>query len=299
MRSFLFVPADSSRKLEKALGCGADALIVDLEDSIAPEHKAQARASAAAFLKNARTLQTCPHLLVRVNGLATDLIDQDLDALVPVRPDAIVLPKAEGGAAVIHADAKLAAREAMAGLEEGQIGILAQGIETAAGLFLAHTFAAASTRMVGLTWGPEDLLAEIGAEANRDAAGTLTEPYRLARSYCLLAAAMAKVAAIETVYVDFRDGEGLRRDTEIARRDGFSGRLAIHPAQVAIINEVFTPTAEALDRARAIVSAFAATGAAGAVAIDGIMYDRPHLLRAQRLLANAGVTARDRKADDD
>jgi citrate lyase subunit beta/citryl-CoA lyase len=297
MRSFLFVPADSSRKLDKALGCGADAVIIDLEDSIAPERKAQARATAAAVLKDARNRESRPRILVRVNGLATGLIDEDLDALVPAGLDAILLPKAEGGTAVIHADAKLSVREAMAGFEEGQIGILAQGIETAAGLFLAHTFDDASRRLIGLTWGPEDLSAEIGAEANRDAAGTLTEPYRLARSWCLFAAARAKVAAIETVYVDFRDSEGLRLDTEIARRDGFSGRLAIHPAQVAIINEVFTPTAEALDRARAIVSAFADAGTAGAVAIDGVMYDRPHLLRAQRLLANAGVTATNTKRD--
>src|SRR4029079_9406023 len=231
-----------------------------------------ARASASAFLCNAVTRAERPRLLVRVNGIATGLTDADLDAIVPARPDAILLPKAEGGASVIHADAKLAAREAIAGLQDGHIKILAQAIETAAGVFLAGTFRGASTRLIGMTWGPEDLSAEVGAEANRDGQGRLTEPYRLARSLCLFGAAAAETAAIETVYVDFRNIEGLRRETEEARRDGFSGRLAIHPAQVPVINEVFTPTAEALTRARAIVAAFAATPGAGVVAIDGVMY---------------------------
>jgi citrate lyase subunit beta/citryl-CoA lyase len=287
MRSLLFVPADGGSKLDKAFASGADAIILDLEDSIAHERKDAARASAAAFLRNAVMQAERPRLLVRVNGIATGLTDADLDAIVPARPDAILLPKAEGGASVIHADAKLAAREAIAGLQDGHIKILAQAIETAAGVFLAGTFRGASTRLIGMTWGPEDLSAEVGAEANRDGQGRLTEPYRLARSLCLFGAAAAETAAIETVYVDFRNLEGLRRETEEARRDGFSGRLAIHPAQVPVINEVFTPTAEALTRARAIVAAFAATPGAGVVAIDGVMYDRPHLVRAQRLLGTS------------
>jgi citrate lyase subunit beta/citryl-CoA lyase len=287
MRSLLFVPADGGSKLDKAFTSGADAVIVDLEDSIAPDRKAQARASAAAFLQQASTQAKRPRLLVRVNGLATGLTDADLDAIVPARPDAILLPKAEGGASVIHAHAKLSAREAMAGLADGQIRIVAQAIETAAGIFLAGTFHGASARLSGLTWGPEDLSAELGAEANRDAEGRLTEPYRLARSLCLFAAAAAQTTAIETVYVDFRNLDGLKRDTEAARRDGFSGRLAIHPAQVAVINAVFTPTAEALAKARAIVAAFAAAPGAGAIGIDGKMYDRPHLVRAERLLAQS------------
>jgi citrate lyase subunit beta / citryl-CoA lyase len=284
MRSLLFVPADGGSKLDKALASGADAVIVDLEDSIAPDRKAQARASAAAFLMTAVTLASRPRLLVRVNAIATGLIDEDLDAVVPARPDAILLPKAEGGASIIHADAKLAAREAIAGLDDGHIKIVAQAIETAAGLFAAGNVRGASPRLIGLTWGPEDLSAEIGAEANRDAQGLLTEPYRLARSVCLFAAAAAGVAAIETVYVDFRNLEGLRRDTEEARRDGFVGRLAIHPAQVPVINEVFTPTADAIARAQAVVDAFAKAPGAGVVAIEGKMYDRPHLARAQALL---------------
>jgi len=291
MRSLLFVPADGGSKLDKAFGSGADAVIVDLEDSIAPDRKAAARASAAAFIQNAVAQAGRPRLLVRVNGIATGLIDADLDAVVPARPDAILLPKADGGASVIHADAKLAAREAMAGIDDGHVKILAQAIETAAGAFLAGTFRGASARLIGMTWGPEDISAELGAEANRDSDGRLTEPYRLARALCLFGAAAAETAAIETVYVDFRNLDGLRRETEESRRDGFSGRLAIHPAQVPVINEVFTPTQEAIARARAIVDAFGAAPGAGVVAIDGKMYDRPHLVRAQRLLGRqAGGT---------
>ena len=287
MRSLLFVPADGGSKLDKAFASGADAVIVDLEDSIAGDRKAPARASAAAFIKQAAQQTKRPRLLVRVNGLATGLTDADLDAIMPARPDAILLPKAEGGASLIHADAKLTAREAIAGLDEGHVKIVAQAFETAAGLFAAGSLAGASARLIGLTWGPEDLSAEVGAEANRDAEGHLTGPYRLARSICLFAAAAAGVTAIETVYVDFRNLAGLKRETEEARRDGFAARLAIHPAQVAIINDVFTPTAEAVARAKAIVAAFTAAPGGGVVAIDGVMYDRPHLVRAQALIARA------------
>jgi citrate lyase subunit beta/citryl-CoA lyase len=289
MRSLLFVPADGGSKLDKAFQSGADAVIVDLEDSIAHDRKAAARESAAAFLKQAVGQAKRPRLLVRVNAIATGLIDADLDAIVPARPDAIMLPKAEGGASVSHADAKLTAREAIADIDDGHIKIVAQAVESAAGLFAAGTLAGASKRLIGLTWGPEDLSAEVGAEANRDADGRLTEPFRFARSVCLFAAAAAEVAAIETVYVDFRNLAGLKRETEDARRDGFSGRLAIHPAQVPVINEVFTPTPDAVARAKAVIAAFAAAPGAGVVAIEGKMYDRPHLARAQRLIAQASA----------
>jgi citrate lyase subunit beta/citryl-CoA lyase len=286
MRSLLFVPADGGPKLDKAVASGADAVIIDLEDSIAPERKDEARKLALDFLKSMNARKNRPHLLVRINGLDTGMTDADLDAIVAGQPDAVVFPKAEGGASVVHLDAKLTAREAIAGLAEGTIKILAQAVESAAGLFLAGSFRDCSARLIGLTWGPEDLSAELGAESNREADGTLTEPYRLARSMCLYGAAAAKLPAIETVYVDFRNGEGLRRDTEMARRDGFTGRLAIHPAQVAVINAVFTPTPEQIEKAKAVVAAFAAQPGAGAVGIDGKMYDRPHLLRAQALLAS-------------
>src|SRR5664280_2867202 len=284
MRSLLFVPADGGAKLDKAMASGANAVILDLEDSITPERKAHARAAALEFLKAANTKKQRPRLLVRINGLDTGMTDADLDAVVPGKPDAILFPKAEGGASVTHLDAKLTAREAIAGLPDGSIKILAQAVESAVGLFLAGTFRDSSKRLIGLTWGPEDLSAELGAEANRDAAGELTEPYRLARSMCLYAAAAAKLPAIETVYVDFRNSEGLRRDTQDSRRDGFAGRLAIHPAQVAVINEVFTPSPEQIAKAKAVIAAFAAQPGAGAVGIDGKMYDQPHLKRAQALL---------------
>jgi citrate lyase subunit beta/citryl-CoA lyase len=288
MRSLLFVPANGGSKLDKAFASGADAVIIDLEDSIAPEQKDVARKNAAAFLTGAVAQTTRPRLLVRVNSLATGLTDADLDAVVPARPDAIMLPKAEGGAALIQADTKLTAREAISGIADGHIKILAQAIESAAGIFQIGTFRAASPRLIGMTWGPEDLSAELGAESNRDSDGRLTQPYRLARSLCLFGAAAAAVPAIETIHTDFRNLDALRRDTEEARRDGFTGRLAIHPAQVPVINEVFTPTADALAQARAIVQAFAASPGAGAIAIDGKMYDRPHLVRAQQLLARVG-----------
>lgn len=287
MRSLLFVPADSPKKLEKALTSGADALIVDLEDSIALDGKKQARDSAAAFLHEALCAARRPIILVRVNGLRTGLIDDDLDAVVPARPDGIMLPKAEGGASVVHTDAKLAVREARRGLPDGHIKILALATETATALFLAGTFAGASARLFGLTWGAEDLSAELGAQANRDADGRFLDPYRLARSLCLVGAAAAQVPAIDTVYVDYRNATGFRGECEEACRDGFVGKLAIHPAQVPIINEVFTPSADALARAKAIIEAFAASPGAGVVGIDGVMYDRPHLARAQRLLSQA------------
>jgi citrate lyase subunit beta/citryl-CoA lyase len=287
MRSLLFVPADGGRKLDKAMSCGTDAIIVDLEDSISATGKADARRSAAAFLSEATKAAQRPRLLVRVNGIATGLTDADLDAVVPARPDAVVLPKAEGGASVVHADAKLAAREATSGLPDGLVKIVAIATETAAALFLSGTFGGASARLEGLTWGAEDLSAELGAESNRDADGRFLDPYRLARALCLAGAAAAQVQAIDTIAVDFRNLELLRRECEEARRDGFTAKMAIHPAQIPIINEVFTPTAGAIAKAKAIVAAFAAEPGKGAVGIDGVMYDRPHLVRAQQLLARA------------
>ena len=291
MRSLLFVPADSAKKLDKAMTSGADALIVDLEDSIALDGKARARDSAAAFLKDARATTPRPYLMVRVNGLPTGLTDADLDAVAPAKPDAIMLPKAEGGASVIHADAKLAVCEARYGLPDGAIKILPIATETAAALFVAGTFAGASARLLGLTWGAEDLSADLGAQANRDAQGRFLDPYRLARTLCLAGAAAAGVPAIDTVYVDFRNSDGFRRECEDACRDGFLGKMAIHPAQVPIINEVFTPSASTIEHARAVVDEFAKNPGAGVVGIGGVMYDRPHLTRAEQLLARVARPA--------
>jgi citrate lyase subunit beta/citryl-CoA lyase len=286
MRSLLFVPADGGKKLDKAMASGAHAVIIDLEDSVTTDRKPEARKLALAFLKEAGKAKQRPRLFVRVNGLETGMIDDDLDAVVPGAPDGILFPKAEGGPTVTHVDAKLTAREAIAGLAEGHVKILAQNVESAAGFFAAGSYRGSSKRLIGVTWGPEDLSAELGAEANRDATGRLTEPYRLARSVCLFSAAAAKTAAIETVFVDFRNEEGLHKDTEDAKRDGFVGRLAIHPAQVPIINAVFEPSPEQIAHAKKVVAAFAAQPGAGAVGIDGKMFDRPHLVRAQALLAS-------------
>ena len=289
MRSYLFVPADGGKKLGKAMASGADAIIVDLEDSIAAPNKDAARKSAADFLRDAVKTSPRPRLLVRVNGFATGLTDADLDAVVPARPDAVLLPKAEGGASVVHADAKLTAREAISGLPEGGIKIVAIATETAAALFLAGTYVGASPRLEGLTWGAEDLSAELGAEVNRDAVGRFYAPYQLARALCLAGAAAAHVQAIDTVSVEYHNISAVKRETEEARRDGFTGKMAIHPAQVPVINEVFTPTPEAIARARALIAAFEANPGKGTIGIEGVMYDRPHLARAQQLVARAAA----------
>jgi len=289
MRSLLFIPADSPNKLAKGIASGADALLLDLEDSIAADRKEAARRGACDFLKAHRGLTGRPKLIVRINGFDTGLTDADLDSIVAGGPDAVMFPKAEGGSTVVHPDAKLTAREAMHGIAAGSIKIVAIATETAKALFLAGTYADASPRLIGLTWGAEDLSAELGADANRDEDGRFLDPYRLARSLCIAGAAAARVQPIDTVYVDFRNEAGLRRECEEARRDGFTGKMAIHPAQVAVINQAFTPSAEAIAHAKAVVAAFAQTPGSGVVGIGGKMYDRPHLTRAQALLARAGI----------
>jgi citrate lyase subunit beta / citryl-CoA lyase len=291
MRSFLFIPGDSPKKLEKGLGSGADALLLDLEDSISPQNKAQARATTCAFLNEAIPVKARPRIYVRINGLHTGLTDADLDSIVAGKPEGVMFPKAEGGAAVIHCDAKLTAREALHGLADGALDIIAIATETAQAIFLAGTYAGASRRLKGLTWGAEDLSVELGAEANRDRDGHFLAPYQLARSLCLAGAAAAQVQAIDTVFVDFRNDAGLRRECEEARRDGFTGKMAIHPGQVAAINEVFTPTAEQVKRAEAVIAAFAQSPGAGTVGIGGVMYDRPHLERAKQLVRRSKASS--------
>jgi citrate lyase subunit beta/citryl-CoA lyase len=285
MRSLLFVPADSPRKLEKSLTVAADVVILDLEDAIAADQKEAARANAADFVKSIAPTPSRPRLFVRVNGLESGLTDADLDVVLPAKPDAVVLPKGEGGASIVHLDAKLTAREAMYGIDAGATKIFAFAIESAKALFLAGTYAGSSPRLIGLTWGSEDLTYEFGATTNRDAQGRFLEPYRFARTLCLAASAATRVAAIDTVFADFRNPEGLRQEAQDAVLQGFVGKMAIHPAQIPIINEVFAPSPERIAWARAVAGAFAAEPDKGAVAVNGVMYDRPHLLHAEQLLA--------------
>jgi citrate lyase subunit beta/citryl-CoA lyase len=285
MRSLLFVPGDSARKLDKALQSGADALILDLEDSVAASGKAAARQVTAEFMAATAREPARPRLIVRVNALATGMTDADLDGIMAGAPDAILLPKTVGGADVAHLGAKLAVREAEFGLADGGTKIIALATETAQGVFALGTLGGASHRLSGVTWGGEDLSAVVGAEANRGSDGLYTDPYRIVRALALFAAAAAEVDAIDSVYTNFRDLDGLAAECRDARRDGFVAKMAIHPAQVPVINEAFTPSADAIARARRIVEAFEANPDAGVVGIDGEMVDMPHLKRAQRLLA--------------
>lgn len=288
MRSQLFVPGDSEKKLARGLESGADCLFVDLEDSVAAAIKPAARRLACAFLLNARKAAGRPLLYVRVNALDTGLTDDDLDAIMPGQPDGILLPKSQGGIDVQHLAAKLAVREAENGLKDGSTKIMCVATETASAIFGLASYRGASRRLSALTWGAEDLSADLGAETNRLADGTHADPYRLARSMTLLAAVSAGVQPVDTVYPNFRDEAGFRAECEGARRDGFTGKMAIHPAQVPIINEIFTPPAAEIERARRVVKAFADNPEAGVIGLDGEMLDKPHLARAQKLLARIG-----------
>lgn len=287
MRSLLFVPGDSQKKLQKGLESGADALILDLEDSVALDAKPQARELTREFLNEAGKLARRPRLIVRVNALSTGLTEADLDAVMPGAPDAIMLPKAEGGPDLTHLAAQIAVREAEGDLADGATRIVAIATETGKGIFALGSYAGASHRLAGLTWGAEDLSADLGAETNRLEDGSYTDPYRMARSLILFAAASAQVDAIDTVFTAFRDEAGLRAECLAGRRDGFTGKMAIHPAQVAVINEVFSPSPEALARAEAIIALFDADPGLGVIGLDGEMLDRPHLMRARRLKARA------------
>ncbi len=273
LRSLLFVPGDRAERMVKALGLGADALILDLEDSVALAGKDAARAHVAAFLAEPRTMP----LFVRINPLDSGLADDDLAAVLSANPDGIVLPKAEGAASLAALDAKLG----------GAIAILPIATETPAAIFALGSYGGVTDRLVGLTWGAEDLPAAIGAATSREADGSYTAPYQLARSLTLFGAHAAGVAAIETVYPDFRDLDGLAAYAARGRRDGFTGMMAIHPSQVAVINAAFTPSAEERAKAQAIVDLFAANPGAGALQLDGRMVDAPHLKAAKAVLALA------------
>ncbi len=287
MRSLLFVPGDSPKKLDKCLTTGADTLLLDLEDAVAPSAKVGARASVRDFLKGAKKEKKRPALYVRINSLDTGLVDGDLDTVLEAAPDGILLPKSNGHQDLVLLDAKLTAREAVRGLPDGSTKIMVLVTETPVSVFTLGTYKGTSKRLTGLSWAALDLAVAVNAETYRLESGGYTPPYQVARALGLFAAHAADVLAIDTPYLNFRDDAGLRREAEEARRDGFHGKMAIHPAQVQVINEVFTPSAEAIKRAQAIVAAFAANPGAGTIGVDGKMLDRPHLIQAERLLARA------------
>ena len=285
MRTYLFVPGDAPRKLEKGLASGADALLLDLEDSVAPDAKPKAREIVREYLLAQASRKDRPRLFVRVNALDTGLTDADLDVVMAARPDGILFPKSRHGGDVTHLDAKITAREALHNIEEGTTRILVLVTESAEALFGLSNYRGSSERLDGMTWGAEDLSADLGAETNRNERGDYTDPYRLARAQCLIAAVAAGVAPIDSIYPNFRDADGLRREALEGRRDGFTGKMAIHPDQVPVINEIYTPSAESIAQAKRLIDAFAAAGNAGVISLDGQMYDQPHLKRALRLLA--------------
>ncbi|MFH6787273.1 MULTISPECIES: HpcH/HpaI aldolase/citrate lyase family protein [Methylobacterium] len=282
LRSLLFVPGDSEKKLGKGAGSGADALILDLEDAVAPSRKALARDLVAAYL--AARPGRAPKLYVRINPLDEGGLD-DLAGIVRPGLDGIMLPKIDGPGDVVRLGHGLDALERREGMEPGGVRILPVATETARAPFGLGAFADhALPRLYGLTWGAEDLSTAVGASTNRTADGTLALTYRMVRSLMLLAAKASGVEAVETLYADFRDEAGLRRDSEAAAREGFSGRIAIHPAQVAAINAAFSPSPEEVAHARRVVAAFAAEPEAGTVGLDGRMLDIPHLKQARRIL---------------
>lgn len=290
-RAWLFVPADDPRKLAKIAASGADAVILDLEDSVTPARKAEARALALEVLSGARGGRG-PELWVRINPLSGGLADRDLDAVMPGAPDGVVLPKCASAADIAALGQRLDALEAADG--RGRTRILPIATETPAALFALGSYAQTpSARLAGLTWGAEDLSAAVGAETNRAPDGGYTDLCRLARALCLAGAAAAGVPAIETVYPAVGDLAGLEAYAAQGRREGFAGMLAIHPAQVAAITRAFTPSAEAVEQARRIVALFEAHPGAGVLAMDGRMLDAPHLAQARRILA-ADAAAQDK-----
>ena len=283
-RSWLFAPGDSERKMEKATAGTADIVLLDLEDAVAEGEKPKARSMVAAFLTaNAQQRQ---RLWVRINPIQGPHGLADLVAIVGSRPGGIMLPKSRGRADAELLDHYLTALEAAAGAEGATTQVIVLVTETADAMFTTGSYAGAA-RVVALTWGAEDLADALGASANRDEDGSYGFTYQLARSLCLVGATAAGVSAIETIHGDFRDEAGLRKRATEVRRAGFRGMLAIHPAQVDVINEAFTPSAEELASAQEIVDLFAANPGAGAIGHKGAMLDRPHLARAQALLALA------------
>lgn len=287
-RSWLFIPGDSDKKLAKADSCGADALILDLEDSVAPDRKHIAREIVAAFLAERPRNARKSSLWVRVNPLDTGATLDDLNAIIGGQPDGIIQPKTNTPDCVLTLSHYLDAFETQQGIDAGSVKIVPVATETAAAPFHLGAFSTAGlARLAGLTWGAEDLATAVGASTNRDANGDFAFTFRMARSLTLLAAHAAAVQAIDTLHADFRDDDGLRASSLASRSEGFSGRLAIHPAQVPIINACYLPTEAEIDHARRVVDAFAANPGAGTVGLDGKMVDIPHLKQAHAILAQA------------
>lgn len=289
MRSWLFAPGDSEKKMGKAIAGAADIALLDLEDSVSPENKAAARAMVAEQIaaSSARA-----RLWVRINPVTTSDCIADLVAVIPSQPGGVFLPKAEGAADITRLHHYLTALEAANGIPQGRTLIAALVTETAAAMFRTGDYAGeypGRERLVAMSWGAEDLSSALGAREQRGSDGEYSHTYEMARSLCLIGASAAGVAPIETVQPEFRDLDALAARARRVRAQGFRGMLAIHPAQVEPINEAFTPSAEELAHARAVVQAFADHPGAGVVALDGAMLDRPHLVLAERLLADAGA----------
>ena len=282
LRSMLFVPGDSEKKLAKGASTQADALILDLEDAVTIERLPVARGMVCDYLK--QHPRGSQQAWVRINPLDTEHALHDLIAVMPGRPDGIVLPKPLNAQDVVKLDHFLSALETREGWVVGSTRILPVATEVAGALFELNTYAGASKRLAGLTWGAEDLATAVGASTNKDEHGEFDFTYQLARSMCLLAASHAEVQAIDTLTVDFRDADRLHKDVLRARKAGFTGKLAIHPDQVLPIHEGFAPEAHEVAHAQRIVEAFAQAGGAGAVQLDGKMVDKPHLTQALRLL---------------
>jgi citrate lyase subunit beta / citryl-CoA lyase len=285
LRSLLFVPGDSERKQAKALGSGADALILDLEDSVDASQLPAARARVRDFVSSTQTPES-PQFWVRVNSLGSGKMLEDLVAVIRARPAGIVLPKVSSARELVEVGHYLSALEIREGLTEESTRLLVIATETPAALLTLgeYTPEMAGKRLAGLTWGMEDLSAALGALGKTQEDGSLTPVMQLARSLCLIAASAAGVQPIDGVHADFRDSAGLTLDVARARRDGFTAKLAIHPDQVPIINAAFSPTAAEVERARRIVAAFEAAPGAGVTSLDGQMLDRPHLVLARRVL---------------
>ena len=284
LRSMLFVPGDSERKLAKSLGSPADALILDLEDAVASSRKPQARRATAEFITT-QAKGLAARLFVRINPFDSGLAMDDLAAVVVPGLAGIMLPKTHSAADLLRLGHCLDALEARAGIAAGSVVIVPVATETAQAMLNMQSYVAPVPRLAGITWGAEDLSAAIGAISNREEDGSLSPLYALANSMCLCAAAATGVPAIDTLYSDFRDDAGLRAACRISRRRGFRGRIAIHPDQVAGINDTYSPSAAELAHAQRIADAFAAQPDAGALSIDGQMLDKPHLTQALRTLS--------------